>query len=74
MEDLVSEIIETFQIHGEFGLLYEDKDVGNQFFTLHSTSDLEDKAPVKLVRKEPLITLDLHPLDESVLSSTQSTL
>ncbi|XP_052441460.1 uncharacterized protein LOC127981440 [Carassius gibelio] len=74
VEDLVSEIIETFQIHGEFGLLYEDKDFGNQFFTLHSTSDLEDKGTVKLVRKEPLITLDLHPVDESGLSSTPSTL
>lgn len=74
VEDLVSEIIETFQIHGEFGLLYEDKDFGNQFFTLHSTSDLEDKDTVKLVRKEPLITLDLHPVDESGLSSTPSTL
>ncbi len=74
VEDLVSEIIQTFQIHGEFGLLYEDKDFGNQFFTLNSTADLEDKATVKLVRNEPLITLDLHPLDESGLSITQSTL
>lgn len=72
VEDLVSIIVETFQLHGEFGLLYEDKDFGNQFFTVTSTADLYDKATVKTVRKEPLVTLDLCPLDESGLSSTPS--
>lgn len=70
VEDLVSEIIKTFSVPGEFELLYEDKDFGNQFFTITSTAELEDKATVKLVRKEPLITLDLCPLEESGLSST----
>ena len=35
---------------------------------------LHDKATVKLIRKEPVITLDLHPIDESGLSSTLSSL
>lgn len=72
VEDLVSIIIEMFQLHGEYGLLYEDKDFGNQFFSVTSTADLHDKATVKMVRKEPSITLDLRPLDESGLSSTLS--
>ena len=72
VEDLVSIIVETFQLHGEFGLLYEDQDFGNQVFSVTSTADLYDKATVKIVRKEPLITLDLCPLDESCLSSTLS--
>lgn len=72
VEDLVSIIVETFQLHGEFGLLYEDKDFGNQFFSVTSTADLYDKDTVKIVRKDPLVTLDLCPLDETGLSSTLS--
>lgn len=47
VKDLVSEIIQKFELHGEFGLLYEDTDFGNQLFTLTSTADLGDKATVK---------------------------
>ncbi|KAJ8359217.1 hypothetical protein SKAU_G00157420 [Synaphobranchus kaupii] len=70
VEDLISIIVETFQLHGEF--VYEDKDFGNQFFSVTSTADLHDKATVKMVRKEPMIALDLCPLDESGLSSALS--
>ncbi|XP_051283240.1 uncharacterized protein LOC127378444 isoform X4 [Dicentrarchus labrax] len=71
VEDLLI-VVETFQLDGEFGLLSEDSDFGNQFFSVTSTADLHDKATVKLIRKEPVITLDLHPIDESGLSSTVS--
>lgn len=74
VEDLVSVVGKTFQIDWEFGLLYEDKDFGNQFFSVTSTADLHDKATVKVIRKEPVITLDLHPVDTSGLSSTLSSL
>lgn len=70
VEELVLIIIQTFDVHEEYGLLYEDADSGNQFFSLTSTADLHDKATVKIIRKEPMVTLDLHPLYESGLSST----
>ncbi|XP_035992142.1 uncharacterized protein LOC118562940 [Fundulus heteroclitus] len=74
VDDLVSIITETFQLHGEYGLLYQDKDFDNQFFSVTSTADLYDKATVKMILKEPNITLDLHPIFESGPSSTLSSL
>lgn len=71
VEELLSIVSQTFDVHGEFGLLFEDKDFGNQFFSLASTADLHDMVTVKIIRKEPLITLDLHPLDESELSLSE---
>ncbi|KAF7225070.1 transcript variant X3 [Nothobranchius furzeri] len=70
VEGLMSVILEEFQLHGEFGLLYEDKDFGNEYFSVISTADLEDMATVKLVRKEPVFTLDFVPLNESGLPHT----
>ncbi|KAI4827335.1 hypothetical protein KUCAC02_030737 [Chaenocephalus aceratus] len=70
IKNLISIITDTFQLNGEFALLYEDKDFGNQFFSVISSADLYDKATVKLVRKEPLITLNMLPV-ESGLSSAQ---
>lgn len=72
LNDLISVIIETFHLQGEFALLYEDTDFGGQYFSVTSTADLHDKATVKMVRKETVITLDLLPVDESGLSSTLS--
>jgi hypothetical protein len=63
-------IREIIEIHTYIGLLYEHIDFGNQFFSLTSTYELHDKATVKIIRKGPMITLDLLPLDESGLSST----
>ncbi|KAI4803951.1 hypothetical protein KUCAC02_025596 [Chaenocephalus aceratus] len=70
INNLISIITDTFQLNGEFALLYEDKDFGNQFFSVISSADLYDKATVKLVRKEPLITLNMLPV-ESGPSSAQ---
>lgn len=64
VEELISNISETFQLQWEIGLLYEDKDFGNQFFTVTSTADLHDKATVKV------IILNMHPLDESAGSTS----
>lgn len=72
VEDLVSIVGETFQMPGEFALLYLDKDFDNQFFSITSTADLYDKATVKVVQKVPSITLDLHQVNESGPSSTMS--
>lgn len=34
VEDLVSIVTETFQLHGEIGLLYQDKHFDNEFFSV----------------------------------------
>ncbi|XP_073788000.1 uncharacterized protein [Danio rerio] len=73
LEDLVSIIAATFQLHGEIGLLYQDSNFDNQFFSVTSTADLHDKATVKVILKEPTMTLDLHPVFESSTLSTVST-
>lgn len=69
VEDLVSIVSKTFQLYGEIGLLYQDKDFDNQFFSVTSTADLHDKATLKVIQKEPVITVDLHPVYESEPSS-----
>ncbi|XP_051810247.1 uncharacterized protein LOC110946336 [Acanthochromis polyacanthus] len=74
VEELISIVTQTFQLHGEFGLLYQDKDFDNQFFSITSTADLYDKATVKVILKEPRFTLDLHPVCEPGPSSTLSSL
>lgn len=71
VEGLLSVLGETFQLEGSFGLLYEDKDFGNQFFSLTSTAELYDKATLKVIRIET-VTLDLQPLETSGLSALSS--
>lgn len=74
VEDLLSIVTRTFQLYGEIGLLYQDNNFDNQFFSVTSTADLHDKATVKVIQKEPVITLDLHPVNESEPSSPLSSL
>lgn len=74
VEDLLSIVTRTVQLYGEIGLLYQDKDFDNQFFSVTSTADLHDKATVKVIQKEPVITLNLHPVSESEPSSPLSSL
>ena len=71
VEELVSIVFGTLNVPGEFGLLYKHIDFGNQFFSLTSTYELYDKATVKIMRKEPMITLsstlsevDTSPADD----------
>lgn len=66
VESLLSVVVETFQLDGIFGLLYEDKDFGNQFFSLTTTADLYNKATLKVIRIET-VTPDLRPIDTSGL-------
>ncbi|KAK0137701.1 hypothetical protein N1851_026095 [Merluccius polli] len=72
VEDLVAIVTETFQLHGEVGLLYQDKDFDNHFFSVTSTADLYNKATVKVILKEPIFTLDLQPVYESSTLSSPS--
>ena len=62
VEELIYIVCSTLNVHEEFRLLYQDIDFGNQFFSLTSTAELHDKATVKIIRTEPLINLDLHPV------------
>jgi len=73
VEELVYIVAETFQLPGEIGLLYLDKDFDSEFFSVTSTADLYDKATVKVILKEPTITLDLQPVLESSTLSSVST-
>lgn len=50
VEDLFSLAGKTFQLTGEFALLHKDNDFGNQFFSVTSVADLQDKATVKVIR------------------------
>lgn len=72
VEELVSIVTKTFQLYGEICLLYQDKDFDNHFFSVTSTADLQDKATLKVIQKEPVITLDQHPVYESEPSSILS--
>lgn len=64
MNDLLSIVKESFQLQGDFSLMYLDKDFGDQFFTLTTTEEVKDKDTVKIVQVQPTITLNLTPLEE----------
>ncbi|KAL6478150.1 hypothetical protein MHYP_G00139850 [Metynnis hypsauchen] len=74
VEELLSVIMERFQLQGNFGLMYQDKDFGKYFFTMTTTADVKDKDTVKLVQTEPTVILNLTTVDESEvdISSVQS--
>ncbi|KAL6473124.1 hypothetical protein MHYP_G00193120 [Metynnis hypsauchen] len=74
VEELLSVIMERFQLQGNFGLMYQDKDFGKDFFTMTTTADVKDKDTVKLVQIEPTVILNLTTVDESEvdISSVQS--
>ncbi|KAL6458616.1 hypothetical protein MHYP_G00320880 [Metynnis hypsauchen] len=65
VEELLSVIMERFQLQGNFGLMYQDKDFGKDFFTMTTTADVKDKDTVKLVQIEPTVILNLTTVDES---------
>ncbi|XP_054888689.1 uncharacterized protein LOC129361694 [Poeciliopsis prolifica] len=56
LDDLLSKVKDTFGLKTNIRLQYMDKDFGNDFFNLSSTSDLEDLGTVKAsggVNEEP---------------------
>lgn len=90
VDDLHSVNHDTFSIVRDFRLHYKDVDFGDEFFTLHSTTDLQDKDTIKVVfvqYQEPTITLNLtdvtnmteqrceeHYADDTASVSTDDTL
>ncbi|KAL2093349.1 hypothetical protein ACEWY4_010661 [Coilia grayii] len=70
VETLRAIIQETFQLDGDFSVMYEDKDFGNEYFTLTSTADINDKSTIKIVKVESTVTLTFSPIAESELMSS----
>lgn len=64
VEELVSVVRETFRISEDFFIHYKDADFGDNFFSLVSTSVLQNKDTVKIAYiQEPTVTLTLTDMD-----------
>ncbi|XP_074546285.1 uncharacterized protein LOC141810709 [Halichoeres trimaculatus] len=53
----------TFNIPGDFSVLYQDKDFDGQFCTLTGIEEVEDKATLKVVKTQPAM-LTISPVAE----------
>lgn len=72
VEEFVLQIKTFFQVTQPFRLQYRDREMGDQFMNLSSTSELEDKATVKVVYI-PSETISSNVLTrDDILSSTPS--
>lgn len=69
-EALHAIIRETFHLDGDFSVMYEDKDFGNEYFTLTSTADINDKSTIKIVQVESTVTLTFSPIAVSEMTSS----
>jgi len=49
LDDLVLEIMTVFGVKQKFRLQYKDKDFGNEYMNLMSTSQIEDRDTLKLI-------------------------
>lgn len=49
MDDLVLEIMTVFGVKKKFRLQYKDKDFGNEYMNLMSTSQIEDRDTLKVI-------------------------
>ena len=71
LEALRAILLGTFQLDGDFSLMYEDKEFGNEYFTLTSTADIHNKSTIKIVQVESTVTLTFSPIaDDLLMSST----
>ncbi|XP_028461691.1 uncharacterized protein LOC114573615 [Perca flavescens] len=62
LDDLLSTIKTTFGLKGNLRLQYMDRDFGNDFFNLSSTTELQDLGTIKVIHQQtnpPLIS-DTH--------------
>lgn len=65
---LICAIRDSFDIPGDFSVLYQDMDFSGQFFTLSSIGDVEDKATLKVVPVKPVM-LTLNSVEEMEFDS-----
>lgn len=49
VDDLVLEIMTVFGVKKKFRLQYKDKDFGNEYMNLMSTSQIEDRDTLKVI-------------------------
>lgn len=68
LQELHCAIREYFDIPGDFSVLYQDIDFNNEFFTVTSISDVEDRSTLKIVPVKSVV-LDLCPAEESGFDS-----
>ncbi|XP_013884485.1 uncharacterized protein LOC106532868 isoform X2 [Austrofundulus limnaeus] len=68
LDELLHKVKETFGLKTNIRLQYMDKDFGNDFFNLSSTSDLEDLGTVKVIQQEAF--QHLFDVTEAASSST----
>ncbi|XP_052458835.1 uncharacterized protein LOC128017467 [Carassius gibelio] len=57
LEELKHIVQETFAIHQDFSIQFQDQDFKGQFFTLLETNEIKDKDTIKVVLAEPVITV-----------------
>ncbi|MEQ2199154.1 hypothetical protein XENOCAPTIV_026178 [Xenoophorus captivus] len=69
VDELLAAVQDHFHIGGSFAVMYMDKEIDNQFFSLMSTDVVKDKDTIKLVKTEPSVILALTPVDEATSSS-----
>ncbi|XP_076616611.1 uncharacterized protein LOC143339324 [Chaetodon auriga] len=69
LTDLICAIRDSFDIPGDFSVLYQDIDFNGQFFTLTSIGDVEDKSTLKVVPVKPVV-LNLSPVEEMAFDSS----
>lgn len=73
VEELHSLVQDTFGIPGHFCLHFKDVDFGNEFFSLTSTTDINDKGTIKVVYIEPpTVALTLTDVESSFATISES--
>ncbi|XP_043987061.1 uncharacterized protein LOC122839512 [Gambusia affinis] len=83
LDELLSKVKDTFGLKTNVRLQYMDKEFGNDFFNLSSTSDLEDLGTVKVIQEKTIQTFvdvietasscsTVHSDDSSSLASNDS--
>uniref|UniRef100_M4A4U3 Uncharacterized protein n=1 Tax=Xiphophorus maculatus TaxID=8083 RepID=M4A4U3_XIPMA len=78
LDELLSKVTDTFGLKTNVRLQYMDKDFGNDFFNLSSTSDLEDLGTVKVIQEKAIQTfvdvIETAPSSSTVHSDDSSSL
>uniref|UniRef100_A0A3B5PS92 PB1 domain-containing protein n=1 Tax=Xiphophorus maculatus TaxID=8083 RepID=A0A3B5PS92_XIPMA len=78
LDELLSKVKDTFGLKTNVRLQYMDKDFGNDFFNLSSTSDLEDLGTVKVIQEKAIQTfvdvIETAPSSSTVHSDDSSSL
>ncbi|XP_030597257.1 uncharacterized protein LOC115788393 isoform X2 [Archocentrus centrarchus] len=78
LDELLSKVKDTFGLKTNIRLQYMDKDFGNDFFNLSSTSKLEDLGTVKVIQEKAIQTfvdvIETAPSSSTVHSDDSSSL